>query len=404
MRFSPEYRLAVASVGWPPSEDHACALHDALDATVDWERFLCLVARHRIAPLANHTLSRPAMNSRVPEDVRTRLAAAAFASARVSLQMQAETLRVHQVFMAAGIPVTFLKGVPLAHLVYGSVALRHSKDIDVLVAPDLTAGAAAVLEAAGYERQTGPAALHGSRWQFWLREFHHCSLVHPATGIEIELHWRLFRNPRLLPLVPGSAARGQVQLSNGTALSTLADDDNFSYLCAHGTVHNWFRLKWLADVGTVLNQRSESDVERLYEAARGRGAGLFAAHAMLLAHHVLGSRLPAPLVRRLGNVEGVLRLERGATSVLFGSTFQQEPVAWKKEATAQYEWQLMRLGGLRYKAAQLRTILVSQEDVQAFALPRAAAFTYPLVRAPIWVWRQVRQKLRPERNSPNPGL
>jgi hypothetical protein len=396
MLFSAEHRLAVASACWPPSERHSNAVRHALGSAIDWERFQRLVERHRITALAHHALVNPHVAAFVPADVRTRLAGKALALARVSLQMQAETLRLHQAMADASLPVTFLKGVPLALLAYGNVALRQSKDIDVLVAQDLVGPTAALLESHGYERLAGPADFRGSQWEMWLREFHHCSFVHRTMNIEIELHWRLFRNPWLLPPAAHPAA-AVVRLPDGRGLAALSVDDLFAYLCAHGALHNWFRLKWLADVGALLNQRSGEEAEHLFESAAARGAGLFAAQAMLLAHGLLGAPLPQSLIGRVRAVGAVSRLEKRSMSVLLGAAYEAEPGAWPLGARLRYERDGLRLGGTRYKATQVRQLLTSQDDVEALRLPRRAAFMYPVIRAPRWVWRRIRQMSPPAR-------
>ena len=390
--------MATACATWPPSEGRSRAIRDALDRPLDWESFVVILKRHRITGFAHHVLtSLPEVGARVPPNVRANIGNEALAVAGAHLQLLAETGRLQRLFSADGVPAIFLKGVPLAILAYRNFAVRHSKDIDLLVSMEHLAGVARILQAEGYIRVTGPPTFRGSLWQLWLREFHHCSYVHRRTGVEIELHWRLFRNPRLLPLVPGEHQRGVVHLPDGTAVPTLSDEDLFAYLCAHGTQHNWFRLKWLADIGALLNQRSEDEIEHMYDAACDRGATLFTAHAMLLANRILNAPLPSSLLERLRSVPGTSRLDASAMATLLGRGFQTEPSKWGWRTTAQYQWHGFRLPGWRYRVAQARLLLISQEDVQAFSLPSRAAFVYPLIRGPRWLWQQIRQMLQPAR-------
>lgn len=398
MPLGPEYRLATACVVWPPSESRECAIRDAMADPVDWERFLSMLTRHRITGLARHALtSLPDVAARIPADVRNRLDNDALTLAGENLQMQAETGRLQRLFATSGARVTFLKGVPLAILAYGNLALRHSKDIDIMVSPGEVSPTGRVLEDHGYARVTGPPDLRGSRWQVWLREFYHITYLHRGKAIEVELHWRPLRNRELLYFMPDGIEQRMVRLPDGTDVPTLADEDLFAYLCAHGTLHNWLRLKWLADISALLNQRTALEAERLYECARQRGAGLSAAHAMLFAHRVLHTPLPSALVRRLQAIPGTSSLEASAMKALLDRGFQAEPTVWRRRTKAQYEWHGLRVSGRRNLSAQLRTLLISQDDVQSLALPQGAAFLYPLIRAPRWVWRRIRQTLRPAR-------
>lgn len=396
MLLSPEYRLVTACASWPPSETRSVIIRDAIARPIDWDRVFAIVRRHRVMGQAHQGLTEVISDAApIPVDVRARLGNDALAVARVNLQMQAETGRLQRLFGAASLPVLFLKGVPLAMVAYGNVAIRHSKDIDVLVAPDHVATTAAVLEAQGYQRVAGPPDFSGGRWGVWRNEFHHVSYLHPRTRIEVELHWRLFRNTRFVPLLQRDAEYGSVRLPDGTEVLTLSNADAFVYLCAHGAQHNWFRLKWLADVAALLSQQCEPDIERLYESARNRGAGLFAAQAMLLANQVLNSRLPLSLLSRLRAVSGISRLEQGALRALFGPGFQAEPSEWRWRVKAEYEWHALRLGGPRYRAAQVRMLLISQHDVRTLRLPRRAAFLYPVIRGPRWVWQKIGRIWRP---------
>lgn len=74
--------------------------------------------------------------------------------------------------------------------------------------------------------------------------------MHGASGIIVELHWRLTNNPRLLP--PEAARSRQKIVLGDFAGVTLGPDDLLLYLSVRGAKHHWFRLKWLADVHALL--------------------------------------------------------------------------------------------------------------------------------------------------------
>ena len=62
-----------------------------------------------------------------------------------------------------------------------------------------------------------------------------------------------------------------VPLTGAAGLRTMGEEDLLAYLCMHGALHWWNRLKWLADVNALLAQTP--DIERLVHAAEARGAG-----------------------------------------------------------------------------------------------------------------------------------
>lgn len=59
------------------------------------------------------------------------------------------------------------------------------------------------------------------------------------------------------------AASRVVPLTNTIGLRTLGDEDLFAYLCIHGALHWWNRLKWLADVNAMLASTPKGGVSRL---------------------------------------------------------------------------------------------------------------------------------------------
>jgi Uncharacterised nucleotidyltransferase len=102
--------------------------------------------------------------------------------------------------------------------------------------------------------------------------------VHQTTGLRIELHWRLFLNP--------------YAMSEASILL-------FAYLCMHGAIHWWDRLKWLADINALLTVASDKKAERLIRAAEAKGAGRVIGQALLLCQGLFQTPLPASLMATL---------------------------------------------------------------------------------------------------------
>ena len=86
--------------------------------------------------------------------------------------------------------------------------------------------------------------------------------------------------------------RGSCPWPGLQGLRTLGEEDLFAYLCMHGALHWWNRLKWLADVNALLASTPEDGVERLVRAAEARGAGRAAAQALLLCQRLLADAPP----------------------------------------------------------------------------------------------------------------
>jgi hypothetical protein len=189
-----EFLLPAACCRWPPDDARRAAIRGATDAPIDWHEFRAIVERHRIWGLAHQALSAAAV--RVPPDIAREIASEASAIAHQSLALAAEAVRLQRLFDENKITgALFLKGVSLAMLAYGTLALKHGKDIDILVALDDLETASSVLERGGYERREPPTALTGAQLQAISRVTFHFTFVHRETNHVVELHWRLRPNP-----------------------------------------------------------------------------------------------------------------------------------------------------------------------------------------------------------------
>ena len=70
-----------------------------------------------------------------PANIAAEITSQAALQVRQSLAMATEAARLQRLFDDADVRVLFLKGSSLAVLAYGNLALRASKDIDLLVSP-----------------------------------------------------------------------------------------------------------------------------------------------------------------------------------------------------------------------------------------------------------------------------
>ena len=126
--------------------------------------------------------------------------------------------------------VTLLKGISLAERDYPSPHLRPMRDIDVLVSPDLVHTVQATLLGLGYREYVDP--------RFDGYGHHALPLVHPRTGIWIEVHHRLFAPGSELggvdPFRPERvAANLRSSTFGGRAVNRLTDELEVAYIASH---------------------------------------------------------------------------------------------------------------------------------------------------------------------------
>lgn len=180
-----------------------------------------------------------------------------------------------------------------------------------------------------------------------------------------------------------------VSLSPSTQVWTLAPDDQFIYLCTHGAISGWFRLKGLADIAALLAQHPPAAVERLFYIAIQVGAERAVGQAILLCVRLFRTRIPETLLTRLRRDGVVVRLEQvGLGSLMLGGVAERHTLPFGTMRSALSRFSLRR--GLRYKFRELALSLTNPFEATLVPYPDSLLFLYPLARPLIWLSIQLR--------------
>src|SRR5262245_30056816 len=376
MAVSPEFRLAAACAMWPPSDRRIGAIRAAASGVLDWPRLLRVSRRHRVVRLVHDGLTRAKLA--IPPEIADEIGARSAELASESLTMAAEALRLQRVFDEAGLPVLFVKGASLAVLAFGTLGLSSAQDIDLLVPLETLPAVNALIARAGYRRFDPPPEVSDAQLRRLLPLRKDFGFIHEATGLQLELHWRLFLNPHAMASVPLMARSRIVPLTGKQGLRTLGEEDLFAYLCMHGALHCWNRLKWLADINALLASTPGDGVERLFRAAEARGAGRAAAQALLLCRRLLGMALPAQLMATLGRGATVRWLEVTVLTAVATGQGEHHPHG-ARFGTTRGSLSTLLLGlSWRYRLAELNIHLINQTDELNVPLPQQLHFLYPV--------------------------
>jgi hypothetical protein len=383
--YPPEFRLAAACAMWPPSDRRIEAIRAAVAGPFDWSRFVRVATRQRVVGLVHDGLTRARPN--VPPEIVSEIGSQAVTLVRENLVIAAEALRLQHLFDEADVPVIFLKGTSLALLAFGNLGLSGGQDIDLLVPYETLAAATALLLGAGYRRFDPPPDISVAQLQLLMPLRKDFGFVHQATGLQIELHWRLFLNPHAMAETSIMAGSRVVPLAGAEGLRTLGEEDLFSYLCMHGALHWWNRLKWLADINAILATVPDGDVEDLIRAAGARGVGRAAAQALLLCKRVFATPLPDRLIAPLAKNTTMRWLEATALNAITVGQGEREPRERRFGTTRGSLSTVLLSSSWRYQLTELRLQLTNPTDVLTVPLPQRLRFLYPVLRLPLWVWR-----------------
>lgn len=371
------FQLAVACCTWPLDMPR---VQQAADAQVDWSEFLAVVKRHRIPGLACRALG--PVNG-IPEQIRQTLSTQARANTFANLRCIGLHAQLDTEFRRCSIQYAVLKGIPLSQQLYGDNSLRHSRDIDLLVALHDFEAAENVLLQTGLRRTEPDKELSPQFRELWFKRRHHFSYVHPQHGITVELHWRLYDN---IAVDPGPCVLQdieQVMVSPGISLPVLRREYLLLNLLVHGAGHAWCRLKWIADVSALLAGFSANDRDLLLQQARIQGIEP-ACRQGLAVCEALELLPPCDIPRPTATV-------RWLVSVALRAVLQDEPAGGGNFLPRHQMLSRFTLSPRSsYWLHELQVQAFSAEDRRMFPLPRWLTFAYPLLRAPFWLIRRFR--------------
>jgi hypothetical protein len=371
---------------WPPADRRSDAIRAAAARTIDWPRFLGVVRRHQVVGLVNEGLTRAKVDA--PPEIAREISVEAAMLVRENLAQARESLRLQRLFDDADLPVLFLKGASLAVLAFRNLGLRAGKDIDLLISDATLSAATALLLRVGY-RRFDPPNISESQLRMLMPLRKDIGFVHQVTGLRIELHWRLFLNPHAMSDASIMAEPRVVLVARSAGLRTLGEEDLFAYLCVHGALHWWNRLKWLADINALLVAATEENIKRLVGAAEARGAGLATAQALLLCRDIFGMPVPQQLLATFNNSATVRWLKATALNAISGGRGEKDPHDIRFGTTRGSLSTLLVSQSWRYRLAEMNLQLTNHTDVLTVPLPERLRFLYPLLRLPLWLRRHV---------------
>ncbi len=263
---NPEQRLLILLSGYQNDETIALA-KEWLVKPFNWTKLITLAERHRVTPLLYKNLKE--YSHFVEIDIPMELKEKFFAQTEHVMRLATEGVRISELLRQRGIETIFLKGPFLSQQIYGDIAIRPSRDIDILVQPHFIDKAISILEDEGYNLIYPDFKLTDKQQRFYRKRKNQMALKNPTTGVLIEVHWRLFSQNILMPIPIEKVFVDSREVSiAGKGVKVLSHQHNFEFLCIHGSIHQWFRLMWLRDIAQMLLDGKVSVNEVLENAKR----------------------------------------------------------------------------------------------------------------------------------------
>lgn len=269
-----------------PVEKHA-RLRILLRQPCRWKLLFDDAERHGVLPLLYQALSE--IPDAVPDEQLQWLQRAFQSNLHKALFLSRELIRILNCLSSAGLAVMPYKGLALAEMLYGDIALRAAGDIDLIIRSRELPRVIEAVRELGYKPNW---SLTEAEQRAYMKSGYECAFDGVAGPNLLEVQWAI--NPRFYAIdfdmnrlfdraVPLSVA--------GFDVKTPCPEDLLLVLSSHAAKHVYGRLIWLCDIAQLISNFT-LDWNQIASQARALGIVRIVNVTMLLAQRLLGATIP----------------------------------------------------------------------------------------------------------------
>jgi len=285
-----EHEAVVRGLGFQTDAASTQKLRGTLAQVTDWDYLLKTAVHHGVFPSWYRRVADSCPEA-VPPAVLSDCQRLYKLNARNNLRRVGELFKVLDLLASQGIAAVSLKGLILANLAYGDMALRQFNDLDFLVRHQDMPEVKQVLVAKGYSLLT---PLTPSQERLHLRRDYELAFVYPKSSqsTELDIHWRF---PDFLSggLKAETAFRRKILVTlEGRQVYSLAPADMLLFLCLHASYHAWPKLSMVNDIARLLTSQGPWDWQSLLQYADRLGMRRRLLLGLSLATELLGASVP----------------------------------------------------------------------------------------------------------------
>jgi hypothetical protein len=367
---SPEFKLMLSCCRVIPGKKELKHREEAFNNTIDEEAFWALVLRHRVFPIVHYNLLQEALLSM---GLKEKLKQYSENNQRLALQSMLMQHRLQKELDKHGFKGFFLKGVKLSELYYGDPGLRQVMDLDCWVEQSAIGHVTDWLYDQGYVSMPDIRQLNTKQLDFIKRTDHDLQFITEKSGLPnvIELHWKL---------------RGSLGGFNLTPDKPMNEVDHFLYLCAHGTEHGWFRMKWLFDLPQIMD-RVKFDWAQVRERAIVLDCLDHLEITMMVLEAVLNEPMPAAIMDHLIPSTYTSQLSYIHKAISSATVFNDNDA--NRLAYLRY---MNALSRKKINWALILKYMTSPKDWELLPLPSRLFFLYFPLRPFLFLWRWIFEK------------
>ncbi len=283
----PEWSLLRAACS-EIAEEKTARLRSLSRKPIRWKFLFDLADRNGTLPLLYQALSAAA--DVVPAGELSLLKQRYQCNLHKALLLSRELIRIHDRLSELGLAALPYKGLALAEMIYGDIALRQSGDIDLLIRPEEFPLVREALRELGY---TPHLNLSPAEERAYMKSGYECAFDGAAGPNLLEVQWAM--QPRFYAAefdMDGLFQRAVNVTVAGHPVQTPSPEDLLLVLSAHAAKHVWGRLIWLCDIARLMVQPA-LDWNEIGPRARSLGLVRILRVNMLLANRLLNANIPA---------------------------------------------------------------------------------------------------------------
>jgi len=381
---SVEMQLLIAVAALRPTmrADQRQRVLDLLQQSIDWEKFLEFAYHLDVLILIAYNLNQYFRNE-LPPETQKRLENNLSAQAIQNMTSVRALVAILREFEQHDIAVLNFKGPSLLARCYDHIMQRHYSDLDFIIHPAQYDLAVERLKSLGYRLVTENSDSFWNRNVYDARKGYHQAFTHPDVAFLVEIHWRI-TNEGYSMVLPEALMWSNVQtVSWGkVGIKTFSDELLLLLLSAHGAKHKWDALKWVCDIGFLLQDQRGLDWVKYLDLARRFRCLRRALLSIVLACSLFDLPLPPalvpeierePEVKRLCDLVCLWLLAEGNEGVLpeklgFMADIYDTP------------WQRFQQRLDIFPILIGRLLQPSERDREIIQLPNALSFLYILIR------------------------
>jgi len=268
---------------------------------VENEEMVTDLRRHRILPLAESFLGE--IEEDREESLKNRLMLWKVRSLHFFETLKELTIKCEK----QGISLVHIKGPILSHLLYGDIAQRQYRDLDVLVQKDELILLLDILDSIGFEIEYPRVRPDSKSLAYYFKYRKEIGLIHRESKIHLELHTRIDSNGVIdqhsETILIGGLNRVNV---HECQFFVMNNNNAFLYLVFHGSWHMFFRLCWLRDIAEAI-KRWDLDHAKILRLASELGIQRMLGISLLFIEEFYAYELPEEYAEYLEKEANVLR-------------------------------------------------------------------------------------------------